>query len=86
MELLTQLQNLQKEISSLSSTTLAKERETLRKDLEKTKQKLKETEFKFRNVVQEKTKLEVCKNFSVKVALFNLLFGLYGGSHQFCQC
>ncbi|KAK4771629.1 hypothetical protein SAY87_032161 [Trapa incisa] len=58
LELLTHLQNLQKDNSSLSASTLAKERETLRKDLEKTKQKLKETEFKLKNVVQEKTKLE----------------------------
>ncbi|KAF8043736.1 hypothetical protein BT93_A1912 [Corymbia citriodora subsp. variegata] len=58
MELLSQIQNLQKEISCLSSSTLAKERESMRKDLDKTKMKLKETEFKLRNIVQEKTKLE----------------------------
>ncbi|XP_010056124.2 kinesin-like protein KIN-7O isoform X2 [Eucalyptus grandis] len=58
MELLSQIQNLQKEISCLSSSTLAKERESMRKDLDKTKLKLKETEFKLRNAVQEKTKLE----------------------------
>ena len=58
-ELLSQIQTLEKEISSLSSCSLAKGKENLRKDLEKTKAKLKETEFKLRNVVQEKTKLEV---------------------------
>jgi centromeric protein E len=58
-EFLSQIQTLEKEISSLSSCSLAKEKENLRKDLEKTKAKLKETEFKLRNVVQEKTKLEV---------------------------
>ncbi|XP_031401118.1 kinesin-like protein KIN-7O isoform X2 [Punica granatum] len=58
LELLVQIQNLQKENSGLSSSALAKERETLRKDLEKTKLKLKETEFKLKNAVQEKTKLE----------------------------
>jgi centromeric protein E len=58
-ELLSQIQTLEKEISSLSSCSLAKEKENLRKDLEKTKAKLKETEFKLRNAIQEKTKLEV---------------------------
>ncbi|XP_073292654.1 kinesin-like protein KIN-7O isoform X2 [Primulina huaijiensis] len=52
------IQNLQKEISSLSSFSLAKEKENIRKDLEKTKLKLKEVEFKLKNAVQEKTKLE----------------------------
>jgi centromeric protein E len=58
-EFLSQIHSLEKEVSSLSSCSLAKEKENLRKDLEKTKAKLKETEFKLRNVVQEKTKLEV---------------------------
>lgn len=58
-EFLSQIQTFEKEISSLSSYSLAKEKENLRKDLEKTKAKLKETEFKLRNAVQEKTKLEV---------------------------
>ncbi|XP_062166470.1 kinesin-like protein KIN-7O isoform X1 [Alnus glutinosa] len=57
-EFLSQIQTLEKEISSLSSCSLAKEKENLRKDLEKTKAKLKETEFKLRNAIQEKTKLE----------------------------
>ncbi|KAI3472268.1 hypothetical protein Pfo_029756 [Paulownia fortunei] len=57
-EFLCQLQMLQREISSLSSCSLAKEKECIRKELEKTKLKLKDTEFKLKNVVQEKTKLE----------------------------
>ncbi|KAK3020705.1 hypothetical protein RJ639_046568 [Escallonia herrerae] len=52
------IETLQKEISCLSSCSLAKEKENMRKDLEKTKTKLKETEFKLRNAIQEKTKLE----------------------------
>lgn len=59
LEYLKQIQYLQKEISCSSSSILTKERENLRKDLDKTKVKLKETESKLRNVVQEKTKLEV---------------------------
>ncbi|KAK6124670.1 hypothetical protein DH2020_041592 [Rehmannia glutinosa] len=57
-EFLCQLQMLQTEISSLSSCSLAKEKESIRKDLEKTKLKLKDTESKLKNAVQEKTKLE----------------------------
>lgn len=57
--LLSEIQALQKDISYLSSSSLAKEKEIMRKDFEKTKAKLKETEFKFRNTMQEKTKLEV---------------------------
>ncbi|KAK9123284.1 hypothetical protein Sjap_012886 [Stephania japonica] len=57
-ELLLQIGNLQKEISSLSSLSLTKEKDTLRKELEKTKAKLKDTEFKLKNAVQDKTKLE----------------------------
>ncbi|KAK9922370.1 hypothetical protein M0R45_030836 [Rubus argutus] len=45
-------------MSGLSSCSLAKENEILRKDVEKTRAKLKETEFKFKNAIQEKTKLE----------------------------
>lgn len=63
-EFLSQIQNLQKELSLLSSCSLAKEKENLRKDLEKTKVKLKETESKLKNVVQEKTKLEGQKAFA----------------------
>ncbi|CAI9782842.1 unnamed protein product [Fraxinus pennsylvanica] len=57
-DFLSQIRILQEEISSLSSCSLAKEKESLRKDLEKTKAKLKDTEFKLKNAVQEKTKLE----------------------------
>ncbi|XP_012072668.1 kinesin-like protein KIN-7O isoform X1 [Jatropha curcas] len=63
-ELLSQVQSLKKEVFSLSSCSLAKEKENLRKDLEKTKVKLKETEFKLKNAIQEKTKLESEKAFS----------------------
>uniref|UniRef100_A0A6N2LTV8 Uncharacterized protein n=1 Tax=Salix viminalis TaxID=40686 RepID=A0A6N2LTV8_SALVM len=63
-EFLSQIQNLQKELSFLSSCSLAKEKENLRKDLEKTKVKLKETESKLKNAVQEKTKLEGQKAFA----------------------
>ncbi|XP_035544828.1 kinesin-like protein KIN-7O isoform X3 [Juglans regia] len=55
---LFQIQALEKELSSLSSSSMAKDKENLRKDLEKTKARLKETEFKLKNAVQEKTKLE----------------------------
>lgn len=58
-EHLSHIQVLEKEISRLSSCSLSREKETLRKDLEKTKIKLKETEFKLKNAMQEKTKIEV---------------------------
>lgn len=58
-EYLSYMQVLEKEISGLSSCSLAKEKESLRKDVEKTRMKLKETEFKLKNAIQEKTKLEV---------------------------
>lgn len=61
--LLSEIVTLQYEIAHLSSSALAKEKESMRKDLEKTKTKLKETESKLRNTLQEKTKLEV--NFSL---------------------
>ncbi|KAK4485521.1 hypothetical protein RD792_008163 [Penstemon davidsonii] len=54
----SQIQMLQREISSLSSSSMAKEKESIRKDLEKTKLKLKDTESKLRNAIQDKTKLE----------------------------
>ncbi|KAL6289173.1 hypothetical protein ACE6H2_006683 [Prunus campanulata] len=57
-EYLSYMQVLDKEISGLSSCSLAKEKESLRKDVEKTRMKLKETEFKLKNAIQEKTKLE----------------------------
>lgn len=57
-ELISYIQNLEKDFSCSTSSSVAKERETLRKDLEKAKTKLKETESKLRIAVQEKTKLE----------------------------
>ncbi|KAI3828704.1 hypothetical protein L1987_02813 [Smallanthus sonchifolius] len=57
-EFLSEIVTLQDEISHLSSSVMAKEKESMRKELEKTKSKLKETEFKLRNTIQEKTKLE----------------------------
>lgn len=57
-ELLSQIQVLQKEISCLSSSSLAREKESIRKDLVKTNAKLRDTESKLRNAIQEKTKLE----------------------------
>ncbi|CAL1385826.1 unnamed protein product [Linum trigynum] len=57
---------LEKEIHQLSSCALAKEKESLRKDLEKARTKLKETESKFKNVIQEKTKLEGEKKLAEK--------------------
>ncbi|KAH9680267.1 kinesin-like protein KIN-7O [Citrus sinensis] len=64
LDLLTQIQTLENELSYLSSSSLAREKESLRKDLEKTKSKLKETECKLKNAVQEKTKLEGEKAFA----------------------
>ncbi|KAJ0043556.1 hypothetical protein Pint_18234 [Pistacia integerrima] len=57
-KLLSHIQTLEKELSCLSSSSLVKEKESLRKDLEKTKTKLKEIDFKLKNAIQEKTKLE----------------------------
>ncbi|KAM1748238.1 hypothetical protein ACFX1T_009141 [Malus domestica] len=57
-EYISHIQVLEKEISGLSSCSLAKEKENLHKDVEKTRMKLKETEFKLKNAIQEKTKLE----------------------------
>ncbi|XP_073010660.1 kinesin-like protein KIN-7I isoform X2 [Typha latifolia] len=56
--ILCQLLSLQKEVASLSSSSLSREKESLRKELEKTKVKLKETESKLKNSLQEKIKLE----------------------------
>ncbi|KAK4835581.1 hypothetical protein QYF36_011554 [Acer negundo] len=64
LHFLSQIQNLEKEISCLSSAYLAREKESLRKELDKTKTKLKETEFKLKNFIQEKTKLEGEKAFA----------------------
>ncbi|XP_018492806.2 kinesin-like protein KIN-7O isoform X2 [Raphanus sativus] len=60
-DLLSHIECLEKDIASLSTTSLAKEKENLRKDFEKTKTKLKDTESKLRNVMQDKTKLEAEK-------------------------
>lgn len=57
-ELLSHIQSLEKEISYLSSSYLARENENFRKDLEKTKTKLKDTDSKLKNAIQEKTKLK----------------------------
>ncbi|VFQ71703.1 unnamed protein product [Cuscuta campestris] len=58
LELLSHIHSLQKELSSVSSSSFAREKESLRKDLEKTKAKLKDTESKLKIAIQEKTKLE----------------------------
>ncbi|KAF4402548.1 hypothetical protein G4B88_012333 [Cannabis sativa] len=63
-EYMSYIQILEKEISSISSCSSAKEKETLRKDLEKTKVKLKDAEFKLKNAMQEKTKIEGAKAFA----------------------
>ncbi|KAG5405547.1 hypothetical protein IGI04_011666 [Brassica rapa subsp. trilocularis] len=60
-DLLSHIECLEKDIASLSTSSLAKEKETLRKDFEKTKAKLKDTESKLRNAMQDKTKLEAEK-------------------------
>uniref|UniRef100_A0A1J3ET78 Kinesin-related protein 4 n=4 Tax=Noccaea caerulescens TaxID=107243 RepID=A0A1J3ET78_NOCCA len=60
-DFLSHIECLEKDIASLSSTSLAKEKENLRKDFEKTKTKLKDTESKLKNAIQDKTKLEAEK-------------------------
>ncbi|XP_010486612.1 PREDICTED: kinesin-like protein KIN-7O [Camelina sativa] len=60
-DLLSHIEDLEKDIASLSSSSLAKEKENIRKDLEKTKTKLKDTESKLKNSMQDKTKLEAEK-------------------------
>ena len=62
-ELITEIRTLENEIGHLSTSVLAKEKETMRKDLEKAKAKLKES--KLRNTIQEKTKLEVITYFFI---------------------
>ncbi|XP_074276777.1 kinesin-like protein KIN-7O [Silene latifolia] len=57
-ELLSHIEILEREIYSLSSSSLSKEKESLRKEFEKTRAKLKETESKLKNTIQEKTRLE----------------------------
>ncbi|XP_007028491.2 PREDICTED: kinesin-like protein KIN-7O isoform X3 [Theobroma cacao] len=61
---LSQIHSFEKEISYLSSCSLAREKESLRKDFEKTKMKLQDTESKLKNTIQEKTKLEGEKAFA----------------------
>ncbi|CAH8354682.1 unnamed protein product [Eruca vesicaria subsp. sativa] len=60
-DLLSHIEGLEKDIASLSTSSLAKEKENLRKDFEKTKTKLKDTESKLKNAMQDKTKLEAAK-------------------------
>ncbi|KAF8094214.1 hypothetical protein N665_0367s0003 [Sinapis alba] len=60
-DLLSHIECLEKDIATLSTSSLAKEKENLRKDFEKTKTKLKDTESKLKNVMQNKTKLEAEK-------------------------
>ncbi|RLN34346.1 centromere-associated protein E isoform X1 [Panicum miliaceum] len=56
--ILSELLNLQKEVSTLSSSSLMKEKESIRKQLDRTKTKLRETENKLKNSIQEKIKLQ----------------------------
>lgn len=57
--ILSDLLNLQKEVSTLSSSSLMKEKESVRRELDRTKTKLRETENKLKNSIQEKIKLQV---------------------------
>ncbi|KAK8951048.1 Kinesin-like protein NACK2 [Platanthera zijinensis] len=57
-ELVSRILYLQKEVSHLSSSALAQEKEALRKELDKSKSKLKDTESKLKNVIQDMVKLE----------------------------
>jgi hypothetical protein len=57
--ILTDFLALQKEVSTLSSSSLMKEKESIRKELDRAKTKLRETENKLKNYIQEKIKLEV---------------------------
>ncbi|KAL8162959.1 hypothetical protein V2J09_014448 [Rumex salicifolius] len=57
-ELVSYIQILEREVSSLSTSSLSREKESLRKDLEKTRTKLKDTESKLKNAIQEKTRIE----------------------------
>ncbi|XP_017405878.1 kinesin-like protein KIN-7O isoform X3 [Vigna angularis] len=57
-ELISYIQTLEKDLSCLTSSTVAKDRETTRKELEKVKTKLKEIESKLKIAIQEKTKIE----------------------------
>ncbi|KAK9664426.1 hypothetical protein RND81_14G041000 [Saponaria officinalis] len=57
-ELRSHMEILEREVCSLSSSSLSREKESLRKEFEKTRVKLKETESKLKNTMQEKTRLE----------------------------
>ncbi|XP_068652017.1 kinesin-like protein KIN-7O isoform X2 [Aristolochia californica] len=63
-EFVSQIQILQKEISCLSTSSVAREKESLRKDLEKTKMKLKDTETRLKSSIQDKIKLESEKAYA----------------------
>ncbi|CAL5081486.1 unnamed protein product [Urochloa decumbens] len=56
--ILSDLLNLRKEVSTLSSSSLMKEKESIRKELDRTKTKLREMENKLKNSIQEKIKLQ----------------------------
>ncbi|XP_047060950.1 kinesin-like protein KIN-7I [Lolium rigidum] len=56
--ILSELLTLRKEVSTLSSSSLMKEKESIRKELDRAKIKLRETENKLKNYIQEKIKLE----------------------------
>ncbi|KAL6655574.1 hypothetical protein ACP70R_006400 [Stipagrostis hirtigluma subsp. patula] len=56
--IISELLTLRKEVSTLSSSSLMKEKESIRKELDRTKTKLRETENKLRNAIQEKIKLQ----------------------------
>uniref|UniRef100_A0ACD5XRW6 Uncharacterized protein n=1 Tax=Avena sativa TaxID=4498 RepID=A0ACD5XRW6_AVESA len=56
--LFSEILTLQKEVSTLSSSSLMKEKESLRKELDRAKTKLRETENKLKNYIQGKIKLE----------------------------
>ncbi|CAL5088326.1 unnamed protein product [Urochloa decumbens] len=56
--ILSDLINLRKEVSTLSSSSLMKEKESIRKELDRTKTKLREMENKLKNSIQEKIKLQ----------------------------
>lgn len=77
-EYISHVQTLEREISSLSASSLVREKEALRKDLEKTKMKLKDTEFKLRSAMQEKTKLEVKYCISCfPLAIYSIPFTIF---------
>ncbi|KAL6846556.1 hypothetical protein ACP4OV_024004 [Aristida adscensionis] len=56
--ILSELLMLKKEVSTLSSSSLMKEKESIRKELERTKTKLRETENRLKNSIQEKIKVQ----------------------------